>query len=478
MRNLRGRLTIGVLTVLTTVLSIGGVIVARDVERSERQVIDDRLRRTAELSDVTAVATIQSGLQEPDARLNAVLRATGSSLRVTLGDAVLLQSGVPFPLTGRAPLGFSTRTIRGERVRVFTKTLEVDSLGGLARIDASTSLRQIEDRIDRRRERIVAIVLAMILLAGVGVWLAADLVLRPLRRLRKATGAIAVDEDLERRVPVEGPAELRALAGSFNEMLVRLGRSAADRSRALDATRRFAADAGHELRTPLTSVQATLSIIARHPELEDEQRKQLAEDALVEQRRLVALLDGLQALARGDANPVEVDDVDLVDLADSAAQTLRARHPDVAVDVDLPPGSVVVRGWEPGLRVLVENLTGNAGRHGRRGGRVRVALRPADLEASTPVGPVLVVEDDGPGVPEEERERIFAPFVRAADTDRPGSGLGLALVAQQAGHHDASVTVGASSELGGARFEVRFPAARSSSARAEAPRGPEGPRES
>jgi two-component system sensor histidine kinase PrrB len=425
-RNLRGRLTIGVLTVLTTVLSIGGVIVARDVERSERQVIDDRLRRTAELSDVTAVATIQSGLQEPDARLNAVLRATGSSLRVTLGDAVILQSGVPIPLTGRAPLGFSTRTIGGQRVRVFTKTLEIDSLGGLARIDASTSLRQLEARIDRRRERIVAIVLAMIVLAGVGVWLAADLVLRPLRRLRRATGAIAVDEDLERRVPVEGPAELRALAGSFNDMLVRLGRSAADRTRALDATRRFAADAGHELRTPLTSVQATLSIIARHPELEDEQRKQLAEDALV----------------------------------DSAAQNLRARHPDLTVDTELPPGSVIVRGWEPGLRVLVENLTANAGRHGRRGGRVRVTLRPADRTTSPPAGPVLVVEDDGPGVPEEERERIFAPFVRATETDRPGSGLGLALVAQQAGHHDAAVTVDSSPELGGARFEVRFPAGR------------------
>ena len=86
-------------------------------------------------------------------------------------------------------------------------------------------------------------------------------------------------------------------------MLARLGRSAADRERALTATRRFAADAGHELRTPLTTVQATLSALRRHPDLDAERRGVMLDDALAEQRRLVALLDGLQALARGDAGP-------------------------------------------------------------------------------------------------------------------------------------------------------------------------------
>ena len=90
----------------------------------------------------------------------------------------------------------------------------------------------------------------------------------------------------------DGPAELRSLAASFNEMLARLGRSAADRERALAATRRFTADAGHELRTPLTSVQANLSAISRHPEMPEAQRAEMVADALAENRRIVELLDG------------------------------------------------------------------------------------------------------------------------------------------------------------------------------------------
>jgi len=104
---------------------------------------------------------------------------------------------------------------------------------------------------------------------------------------------------------------------------------------------------------------------------------------------------------------------------------------------------VPLRGWAPGLRSLVDNLLENAAVHGGR--TVRVAL--ADH--------LLVVEDDGPGIPTADRERVFAPFARL-DPDRPGSGLGLALVAQQAGHHGARVDVDASPSLGGARFTVRF----------------------
>ncbi len=110
-------------------------------------------------------------------------------------------------------------------------------------------------------------------------------------------------------------------------MLGRLARSAEDRNRALDATRRFAADAGHELRTPLTSVQATLSAIARHPDMPAAQRGDLARDALAEQRRLVELLDSLQALARGDAAPLERADVDLAEVVDASVGAVAARHP-------------------------------------------------------------------------------------------------------------------------------------------------------
>ncbi|WP_354700927.1 Sensor-type histidine kinase PrrB [Paraconexibacter sp. AEG42_29] len=453
MRTLRGRLTLGVLTVLAAVLLVGGIAVSREVDRSERQRVDDTLERTANLSLPIAEIALRNGLPGIDDRLDAVLRATGSSLRLSLGAQTLAESGATLPQSLSAPVGFSTQRIRGRNVRLYTATLRDKDLGGLASLVVSSSLRQVENRQERLRRRMLALGAGMLVLAGLGVFFAAGGVLRPLRRLRSATASIAVDEDLEQRVPVSGSSEARSLAGSFNEMLVRLGRSADERNAALAATRRFAADAGHELRTPLTSVQASLSIIARHPQMDPAQRTQLAVDALTEQRRLVHLLDGLQALARGDANPVEHTDVDLLDVVDASLQSARARHPDVTWITDLQAPVDTVTGWEPGLRLLVDNLIGNAARHGRPGGSVRVAVAPAGR------GVLVTVEDDGPGIPPADRERIFEPFARAGHTDRPGSGLGLALVAQQARHHGATVTVGTAADLGGARFEVRFGAA-------------------
>jgi two-component system, OmpR family, sensor histidine kinase PrrB len=453
MRGLRGRLTLGITTVLAVVLVVAGIVVARDVDRSERQVLDDRLRRTAELSRATAVTAVQQGLPDVDRRLDAVLRATRSSLRLAIGDSVLLDSGVAPATHDRPRLGLDTATIGGRRYRTYAETLRDPGLGGLVRLEVATSLSDLERRQTALRRRLALIGAAMLLVAAAGTWLAADLVLRPLRRLRAAAAGIETEGDLERSVPARGPSELRALAGSFNAMLRRLARSADDRNRALDATRRFAADAGHELRTPLTSVQATLSTIARHPEIGAEQRTVLARDALAEQRRLVELLDSLQALARGDAGPIERADVDLAEIVDASVGTAAARHPGTELTTDAPDDPVAYRGWEAGLRMLVDNLVENAARHGRPDGRVRVTLSAAVNGR----GPAIEVEDDGPGIPPAERERVFEPFRRVDGSDRPGSGLGLALVAQQARLHDAEVTVG-DSALGGALLRVAFPA--------------------
>ena len=447
MRGLRGRLTLGITTVLAVVLVVAGVVVAREVDRSERQGLDDRLRRTAELSRATAVTAVQQGLPDADRRLDAVLRATRSSLRLAIGDTVLLDSGVTLDPHRPPPLGFDTAAVAGTRYRTYAETLRDPGLG---------DLEDLESRRAALRHRLALIGGAVLLVAAAGVWLAADLVLRPLRRLRAAAAGIETEGDLERSVPVRGPAELRALAGSFNAMLGRLARSAEDRNRALDATRRFAADAGHELRTPLTSVQATLSAIARHPDMPAAQRGDLARDALAEQRRLVELLDSLQALARGDAAPLERADVDLAEVVDASVGAVAARHPGTTLTADAPDEAVAYRGWEPGLRILVANLVENAARHGRADGRVRVTLRPAVNGR----GPSIDVEDDGPGIPEAERERVFEPFHRvdgAGGADHAGSGLGLALVAQQARLHDAEITVG-DSTLGGALMRVEFPA--------------------
>jgi two-component system, OmpR family, sensor histidine kinase PrrB len=189
-------------------------------------------------------------------------------------------------------------------------------------------------------------------------------------------------------------------------------------------------------------------VLARHPELDPERRNALLDDALTEQRRLVDLLDGLQALARGDAAPGDDTDVDLSELVAEAT----AEHSSAHVRTDLPDGPVVVRGWDAGLRMLVGNLVQNAIRHGAPDGRVDVALTNGPA-------PRLIVDDDGPGIPADQRERIFEPFTRLDAVTSPGSGLGLALVAQQADRHGAEVEV-EDSPLGGSRFVVTFPAGR------------------
>ena len=449
MRSLRGRLTIGITLVLAVVIAAAGVTVSRYVDQSEHDALDERLQRTAELSRETALKAVEQELPTNDQRLDAVLSATGTSLRLLLGrDRVLLEVGRQPPAGLPPPVdGLRSLSVGGERYRSYALSLRKPSLGGLARLEATTRLAPAEARLARLDRQLAASGLAALLIAGIGVWFAADLLLRPLRRLRAATSNIAGAEDLDRRVPGDdGPAELRSLAASFNDMLARLGRSAADRERALAATRRFAADAGHELRTPLTSVQATLSALSRHPDIPEQRRTELVHDALAEHRRLVDLLDGLQALARGEAVPVAKADVDLAELVAATLAEVRARHPSVTWSSLLPDDPLLVRGWEPGLRMLVENLLENAARHGRPDGSVRVTLGE---------GPRLNVDDDGPGVPESERKRIFEPFARAEGTTAPGSGLGLALADQQARAHGATIDADRS-PLGGARFSVRF----------------------
>lgn len=449
MRSLRGRLTLGIVFTLAVVLAVAGAVASHEVSNSSREAFDDRLRRTAELSRATARAAVQRELPENDNRLNAVLEATVSSLRLVIGKTVLLDTGAPLPTRTRLPTGLHTFSAGGVNFRSYVTTLRDRDLGGLARLEIVSSLASLERRQSALNRRLVALGLIALAIAGFGAWLAAELVLRPLTRLRLVASGIAADEDLQRRVPDRGPAELRSLAASFNAMLARLGRSASDREQALAATRRFAADAGHELRTPLTSVQATLSTLGRHPDLPAQRRSEMIDDALGEQRRLVALLDGLQALARGDAQPFEHAEVDLTDVVDAVVTASAAAHPATALRAELPETAIVVRGWEPGLRLLVDNLVSNAIRHGRRGGRVEVTLTH---------DAVLHVDDDGPGVAAADRERIFEPFVHDEHADGAGSGLGLALAAQQARQHGTTIEAG-DAPLGGARFTVRFAAA-------------------
>lgn len=452
MRSVRGQLTLLVLAVLAVVLGTAGYALDRQISSTEREAFDTRLQRTLKLSQATATAAVLEELPEGDRRLDAVLRADGSTLRLTFAGTILYRTGAVLPASAPRPFpeGLSTFSAGGKQYRALSSGLDNPEVGTLARLEIAADLEPLAARERTRRNRIIAVLAATLVLAGLGTILAADLVLRPLRRLRRATSAIAAERDLSTRVPAGGPSEIRTLAESFNAMLARLQRSAAARERALMATRRFTADAGHELRTPMTAMSATLELLGR-ADVPDQQRARLAADAQQEQQRFVALLDGLSALARGEAAPIERRPVDLAETADQVVAASRARYSAAEIEAHIPDGPLMVVGWEPGLRLVAENLIRNAVVHGGVPPRVLITA------AGHPDATVLCVEDNGSGIPLSDRERIFEPFVRAGDGERPGSGLGLALVAQQAAQHGATVTVDDSTILGGARFTLTLP---------------------
>src|SRR3954449_2482309 len=134
MRSLRGRLTLWITLVLAVVLALAGLIAAHDVDNSERAALDDRLVKTAQLSGQNALEAVQQQLPSADTRLDAVLTATQTSLRLTLGDTALVQTGDPVPAHRPRPNGRSRFTSRGFHYRAYAATLRDASLGGLARL--------------------------------------------------------------------------------------------------------------------------------------------------------------------------------------------------------------------------------------------------------------------------------------------------------------------------------------------------------
>lgn len=318
-------------------------------------------------------------------------------------------------------------------------------------VEAAALERSISARAARLRTIVIWTGAVGLLLVLVGTVITSRVALRPLRELARKAGRVQGTDDLEVNLRVPGqPQEVAALAEELDLMLSRLEEAVAAREAALLAARRFAADAGHELRTPLQSVRANLDI-ATTDEANAEQRRLALQNAARQSDRLSRLVDGLQTLARGESGLVAAAaDVDLGDIADAAVFAARTRHPDVAIDSQLPASGPVVHGDADGLWRVVENLLENAARHGRPGGHVRLRVSANGTRAE------ILVEDDGPGIPAAERERVVGRFARGPGATAAGSGLGLAIVDAEARRHGGTLTL-SSSELGGllARVTVR-----------------------
>ncbi|MEM9467237.1 MAG: ATP-binding protein [Actinomycetota bacterium] len=278
----------------------------------------------------------------------------------------------------------------------------------------------------------------LMVLGGLLAWLLTGRALRPVHSITSQVGAIS-SGSLDQRVPEPGTGdEIAELAATMNSMLDRL--EVDDRR-----LRQFVSDASHELRSPVAVLRSEAEVARRAPDATSVE--ELADGVLSESTRLQRIVEDLLVLARGEerqmARRVEVDVDDIV-------LTEAGRRRSLPVDTrSVSAGRIL--GTPEAVGRIVTHLLDNAARHGTS--RVEVGLRSGED------GVRLWVDDDGPGVPDAERGRIFERFARLDDArtrDRGGAGLGLAVVAESVRSMGGQVTV-ADAPLGGARFEVRWP---------------------
>ena len=448
-RSLRARIVLAAVAAVGVCGMLAGGVLLAAVERDGRNQVDAELRERA-----------TSILRRPPGRDayshggggTPLLKGSGTFAQVAIGNEIARTGDVPDDPPGLPEKnGFETIDIAGEPWRSLTFTV---AQPGDPRLQVLSSLAPVDERVGRIRNLVLLLGLSALALTALAAWGFTTLALRPLDRLRAGAARISDAEDLSTPMADDaGPEEVRSLAGALNEMLERLSASSAATERALEATRRFAADAGHELRTPLTALRAQLDTLARNPGLSQAQRDALVADMTAEQDRMVHLLEGLQALARGEAaDSLPREPVELGDVLDAAVHGARKRHPGVSFELAGRVDEGTVDGWEGGLRLIVDNLLDNAALHGRpSGGSVAVGLERADGQL------VVRVDDDGPGIPPGERERLLEPFARGVGARPDGTGLGLAIVAQQAALHGGELRL-VDSSRGGLGVEVRLPA--------------------
>ncbi|WP_405539488.1 sensor histidine kinase [Streptomyces antimycoticus] len=403
---------------------VAGGVAYRELDLGDEtpvQIVDEDHRVRAVSDDLQAVTGTGSSSVRPDAAAGEDHDDDGA------GEV----SSTPEYSAG-------TARIDGETAEYRWAALEVtDARGEDVTVYAGAPLATEQGAVGTVRDAmLIGLPLLLVVVAGV-TWLVTRRALRPVEGIRREMAAITASTDLSRRVPVPGSYdEVARLARTTNETLTALEAS-------VERQRAFVADASHELRSPVASLRTQLEVGAAHPELLD------LDGAVEDVVRLQRLAADLLLLARLDAGerpahaPVALDALVREELAQRLGDRVPVRMEEVA--------PVAVPGSRGQLARVLGNLVDNAQRHARGG--VRVAVREEGRWA------VLEVADDGQGVPEGERERIFERFVRLDDArsrDDGGAGLGLAIARDVAVRHGGTLAVRAAPE-GGALFELRLP---------------------
>ncbi|CAN0623217.1 two-component system, OmpR family, sensor histidine kinase QseC [Burkholderia multivorans] len=432
MRSIRHQLLIWLLAIVVAGVGVAGWLIYRQALAEANELFDYQLQ------EIAAALPSEPFSQVFGSRTNG---DEGIVIQIWNRNGVLMYFSHPrAPIAPRAELGFSTEhTDRGEW-RVYGAIVG-DNVVQLAqpvsvrnRLAANVALRTLWPLI------------VLLPLLGAAVWVIVGRGLAPLRRVTRAVEARR-PEALDPLADAPLPLEVQPLVRALNRLLARL-------SAALDTQKAFVADAAHELRTPLAAVQIQAQLVARAKD--DDTRREALADLQSGVTRATRLAEQLLALARAEPDGGTVRE--RIDLQALLAECVAAHAPlaqrrriDLGFE-DARPAAVVAD--VAALRVMFGNLLDNAVKYTPEGGRIDVSLtRDASGRACVQIG------DSGPGIPPDERERVFDRFYRDSSargrTDVSGSGLGLAIVRRVAAQQGATVSLGEAA-AGGLLVSVVF----------------------
>ncbi|HEV7762502.1 MAG TPA: HAMP domain-containing sensor histidine kinase, partial [Acidimicrobiales bacterium] len=441
--SVRVRTTALATLVVGLTLALGGVALVfalrtaltHSVERAVRQ----QATAAAELVAAGEVPAVIGGGEDDDT-IGQIIDASGHVVRAS---PALEDAGRRHPLADLAPGQSATVEGPDEDEPYLVVAARAETSKGPRTVLVAGTLEVAEESVDVVSSLLAVGLPLLLLVVAATTWRMVGRALAPVEAIRVTADGVST-ADLSGRVPAPTSSdEIARLATTMNRMLDRLE----DGQR---RQRRFVADASHELRSPVATIRQHAEVARAHPDRISPD--ELAGTVLAEALRMQQLVDDLLLLARADEHSLGLRrrPVDLDDLVLDEVRRLRTM---TSIEVDAGGVSAgQVDGDGAALQRVVRNVVDNAARHAE--GRVALSLAEHDGTVT------FAVEDDGPGVPPDQRQRVFERFVRLDDArarDGGGSGLGLAIVAEVIAAHGGTVTL-TDATLGGTRVAVTLPA--------------------
>jgi two-component system, OmpR family, sensor kinase len=472
-RSLRGRLLIGVVSLVVIGLLMSNIATYAYLQKFLVDRIDDQLRSIAGTPSGRALLiNVLAGQQGG--------RGPGSAIQFPPGTEVELVSTTGTVLGGKGfflgpapasiPLPVLPHSLPNAGPEVAATPFTVPGTNGVSQfriidwpedsfggdfVVLAIPLTEVQSTLSQLLRLEVSISVGVVAATAILALLIIRIGLRPLQRMGTVAADIAAG-DLTRRVePATEQTEIGRLGLALNGMLNQIEAAFAERSASNERLRRVIADASHELRTPLTSIRGYAEMLRRgaaeSPKDSEAARRRIEEESI----RMTGLVDDLLVLARLDqGRPLDNAPVDLRAIATDAVADARVVAPQRQISLTAN-GPVIVAGDDTRLRQVLGNLVRNALVHTPQQTPIEVAVATDDS-----VGRVSVA-DHGPGLASEDVERIFEPFYRADPSrsrDHGGAGLGLSIVNAVVAAHGGRVKV-SPTEGGGATFEVEIPLA-------------------